>query len=130
MKKNIKKSDIYLILIIAILAIGAFAFQKIYENKTSVGKAYAVIRINGDIYKKLPLDEDTEVKIELKDGNYNIVKIKDKKAYISEASCPDKICVHEGKISKNHQVITCLPNKVTVTIENTDEKDAADVVAS
>ena len=58
------------------------------------------------------------------DGTYslnngsNILVIKEKKAYLIEADCPDKLCVKQGKISKCNQCITCLPNKLTVTIES------------
>ena len=38
------------------------------------------------------------------------------KAYLSDANCPDKLCVHQGKISMTGETITCLPNKLTVTV--------------
>ena len=42
--------------------------------------------------------------------------IKDKKAYISEASCPDMICVHTGYADELKSIV-CVPNGVTVSIE-------------
>ncbi len=42
-------------------------------------------------------------------------------AYLSDANCPDKLCVHQGKISRTGEVITCLPNKLTVTVFGAEE---------
>ena len=67
-----------------------------------------------------------------KDGEYslnggtNTLIIKDGKAYMIDADCPDKLCVRQGKISRNGETITCLPNKLTVTV--IDEKGEVDLV--
>ena len=67
-----------------------------------------------------------------KDGEYslnggtNTLIIKDGKAYMTDADCPDKLCVRQGKISRNGETITCLPNKLTVTV--IDEKGEVDLV--
>lgn len=43
--------------------------------------------------------------------------------YVSmpEASCPDQICVHHSRISRNKETIVCLPDKVVITIENGED---------
>ena len=67
-----------------------------------------------------------------KDGEYslnggtNTLIIKDGKAYMTDADCLDKLCVRQGKISRNGETITCLPNKLTVTV--IDEKGEVDLV--
>ena len=43
--------------------------------------------------------------------------IRDGKADVTEADCPDKLCVLQGKISRSGQTIICLPNKTMVTIK-------------
>ena len=42
--------------------------------------------------------------------------IKSGTAYISEASCPDKQCMKQGKISRAGEMLVCLPNRVVVKI--------------
>lgn len=32
------------------------------------------------------------------------------------ADCPDKLCIHQGKISHTGETIACLPNRVTVRV--------------
>ena len=57
-----------------------------------------------------------------KDGKTtNLLVIKDGKADVTEADCPDKLCVHQKAISKTNETIVCLPNKVVVQVIGTGE---------
>ena len=60
------------------------------------------------------------------DNHINKIKIADGKVWVTEASCPDKLCVKQGKIDKDGQSIICLPNKVVVKIvsDKTNDVDA------
>ena len=51
-----------------------------------------------------------------KKGCSNILIIENGVAWLEDADCPDKLCVRQGKVHLDGQVITCLPNKLTVTI--------------
>ena len=53
-------------------------------------------------------------------GGSNILVIADGAAWISEADCPDDLCVKQGKVRSGGQCITCLPNKLTVTVYGAD----------
>lgn len=76
--------------------------------------AYAVVRVNGDIVSKFSLND--EGTYSLNDGS-NILVIEKGSAYLIDADCPDKLCVNQGKIKNKGEIITCLPNRLTVTIE-------------
>lgn len=115
--KTIRKSDLILIAVLLIIAAAAYAGIKIYGS-SATDKAQAVIKINGREYKRLSLDKDTELVIETDNGNYNKLIIKNGMANIEDASCPDKLCVHQKAISSKGEMLVCLPNKVTVEIEN------------
>ena len=49
--------------------------------------------------------------------------IKSGKAYMSEAGCPDKVCVSQGEISRTGESIICLPNRIVVTIEGNNKSE-------
>ncbi len=49
-------------------------------------------------------------------GGTNTLVIENGKAWLSHADCPDHLCVKQGKVHASGQVITCLPNKLTVTV--------------
>ena len=40
-----------------------------------------------------------------------------------EASCPDKLCVNQKAVSKNNESIICLPNKVIVEVDSSENSD-------
>ena len=46
----------------------------------------------------------------------NKVRIEHDGVYMDNANCPDKLCVHQGRISRTGQSIICLPNKIIVEI--------------
>ena len=70
------------------------------------------VEIDGAVVASYPLDTDGEYPIE--DGN--ILTVKDGKAYMSWADCPDKTCVRSHAVSKSGESIICLPNRVTVRV--------------
>ena len=59
-----------------------------------------------------------------KGENLNRLIIKDGKAYMETATCPDGICVNHNPIFRDGESIVCLPNGVVVTIiKNDDDLD-------
>ncbi len=108
-----KRNDFILIAVILIISIfSIFAFRSFSENGD-----YAVISLNGVEYAAYPLSDDREVKIGDSGTSYNVINIEDKKVYISDADCPDHICVNHRAISKTGETIICLPHKLSVTIK-------------
>lgn len=111
-KSIIRKNDI--LLIIAVLVV-AMLFGSIMMLTRSEGGTAVIIK-DGNEIQRLSLDRDTEYVVgEGKD--LNKVVIRDGKAYVSEAGCPDKICVKTGAVCYEGETIVCLPNKLVVRIE-------------
>ena len=104
-----------LLVITAIIALGVRLTEK-------TGKTVAV-SVDGVERYTFPLDEDLEFKIEGYEDGTNYLVIKDGEAFLTEASCPDLLCVHMGKISSQGQSIICLPNRVVVEIRDDNESD-------
>ena len=42
---------------------------------------------------------------------------------MTDADCPDQLCVHQKAASKNHESIICLPNKVVVEVNGNKESE-------
>ena len=87
----------------------------------------AVIYANGEEYKTLSLSEDSETKVET-EGGLNIVVVEGGEVYMSAASCPDRLCVRQGRISKGGETIVCLPHKVVVEVFSA-ERSGVDAVS-
>ena len=110
---NARKNDIFLIggiIIFALIAL-LFSFCIFGDQGDTV-----VVTVDGEEYARLPIDEDTELLIVGKDGETNLLVIKDGNVRIVEASCKNQICVRTGAASAL-KTIVCSPNRVIVSIE-------------
>lgn len=113
-KKQRLLFDGALILLMLLIALGSyFAFSANKEEG-----ACAVVLIGGEEAGRYPLTKNGTFPL---NGGTNTLVIEDGYAYLSEATCPDKICVQMGKIHLNGQLIVCLPNEVIVTVEGGDD---------
>ena len=120
------KNDI--LLATGILLLAAICFL-IFSFSMKEGK-YALVTVDGEQVYKHSLNEDDETVIlgaNSSSGEQNVLVIKDGKAFVKSANCPDKICVSHRKISKTGETIVCLPNKVVISIEksSSDGLDAS-----
>ncbi len=124
MKKSIlKKNDI--LLIGGFLVI--FAVIMLILSTTNTSGNQVVVSIDGVESYSFPLNEDLEFVITGYEGGTNYLVIENGEAYLKDASCPDHLCVHMGKISNVGQSIICLPNRVVIEIEgNNDKNDGTD----
>ena len=84
----------------------------------------AVVRVDGVETERHSLTVDGTFPL---NGGSNILVIAGGQAWLSDADCPDLLCVKQGKIHYTGQVITCLPNRLTVTVEG-GESNGVDLV--
>lgn len=83
-----------------------------------------IIEVNGQLYAKYDFNQITSNKfVEIKTQyGYNKVEINKNSVRIVEASCPDKLDVKAGWISKSNQMLVCLPNRLVVKIQGKDTR--------
>ncbi len=104
-----KKRDI--VFICAILVFSGILFA-VFPLMRDDG-AYVTVKIDGKEVARYSLSIDGEYI--LNEGT-NTLLIKDGKASIHDSKCPDKLCEKLGEISKTGETLTCLPNRLTVTV--------------
>lgn len=71
---------------------------------------------NGVIIHEYSLNQDRTEIIPAPSGGRNTLCIQNGKVWVIDASCPDKICEHAGKISLPGEIIACLPNRLIIQI--------------
>ena len=109
--------------IIFIIAVAAAAAVLYFSGLLAPkgGGVWAVVYVDGEEVKRATLSaEYTEIPVETPWGE-NLVVVSGGKADVIEADCPDKLCVKQGKISKNGETIVCLPHKLVVEIEGGED---------
>lgn len=122
-----RRNDI--IFIIALLLISAIGLVYLFVFRDSGdtvkvtvdAKPYGIYSLSEDIIEEIISGDNGEER--------NLLVIKDGKAYVESASCPDGICSAHRPIFRNGESIVCLPNKVVITVITADTQDTADIVA-
>ncbi len=123
-RKRLRRNDV--IFIAVLLAVVAIAGACLYFFR---GEGNTVtVSIDGKVVATYSLDEDRVEDIRTGQDGLNRLVIKDGKAWVETASCPDGICAGHKPIHREGESIVCLPNKVVITVKTADTADAPDIV--
>lgn len=112
--KILKKGDLILygtLLAVCLIFVGIKLYNRNYPVK------FLEIKVDGELYKKMELKNtlDSILEVSSKEGKVSI-EIRDGKARVVDSTCKDKLCEKMGWVSETGEVITCLPNRITVSI--------------
>ena len=111
--RKFRNDLIFIAAILAVVAIGAAALFFLRGEGSTVR-----VEVDGTVIGTYPLSVDREVEIITGDNGeeLNLLVIKDGKATVTTATCPDGICAAHRPISREGESIICLPHKVVVTV--------------
>lgn len=115
-RKAAYKRDLALAGILLIAAVLLLLLMRGRRTEETVSGPVAVVTVNGKEAGRYPLTDDGTFPL---NGGSNVLVISDGEAWVSEANCPDRICMGMGKISKSGEFIACLPNRLIITVEET-----------
>lgn len=113
-KQLMHKRDLILILALLLTALAGYGYNRWQAGR--IPPVTAQVTVDGKLVKTLDLSVDTTVTITGAAGGTNVLVVKDREIWCSHASCPDKLCVKQGKKHLVTDTIVCLPNKLVVTI--------------
>ena len=123
-----KSTKFWIILTSVVLLISCIsAAAVLYYNGT--GNTVCIYQ-NGDLIEKIHLDTVTmpyTIHLGSKNGGYNEITVEEGRICVSDASCPDHICINTGWISDGAIPIVCLPNQLVIQIEG--ERSEIDIAA-
>ena len=117
-----------IILIISLLLIAGIGMLYLFVFR---GKGDTVrVTVDGKVYGTYSLSENTEEDICTgeKGECHNLLVIKDGKAYMKTATCPDGICVEHTPIFRDGESIVCLPNGVVITVIISNSTGKPDII--
>jgi len=118
-KKRRFRADVLLIAALLLLS-GAFFLVR---HLLSAGGDAAAVYVDGRCTGVYPLSKDVTVTLVSPEGGTNVLVIENGAATVTDASCPDKICVHMGPIREVGEMIVCLPNRTMIVIEGRGEAE-------
>jgi hypothetical protein len=118
-EKTLKKKEIIFIaaiLLIAFAMMGILYLMRL-RNRGQIENAH--IYVNGEDYGSYSLSVDQVIEV----NDTNVCEIKDGKIQMTDASCPDQLCIYQGAIDDNGGMIVCLPNAVIITSDRSETDD-------
>lgn len=121
--RKYKNDIIFIAAILAVVAIAAVALFLLRGEGSTV-----TVEVDRQIIGTYSLAIDRVVDITTDDGEMNHLVIRDGKAFMESATCPDGVCVSHRPISREGETIVCLPHKVVVTVIGGNENEP-DVIA-
>ena len=112
------KSNVFWIIILSVVVIlsSAFAFYLRQAPATMVN-----VYQNGELIETIDLSAGAQVyslAIECEAG-INVITVENGRVRVSEADCPDKLCVLQGWVSGGATPIVCLPHRLVIEPVNT-----------
>ena len=124
MNRRFGKNDLFFISFLVIFCIVVCVW--VYKGGAVEGSKIT-ITVDGKEYGTYSLFQEQMITIG-EGENQNIIQIKNGKAYMKEASCPDQLCVDQNEISFDKESIICLPNKVVITVISDTKSDVDGLV--
>ena len=102
------------------LAVAAFALFLLYLFRPAPGNFLtATVVLNNEVIAQYPLSSLSEpVTLYLEELDYPLtIQAERGRIRISQANCPDQVCVRQGRIQYQEETIVCLPHRLVVRIE-------------
>lgn len=120
-----RRNDIILLVTVLLLSCAGILFVNYRKNsvKTDIAKAKVLMSVDGKVEQEIDLSKDGDYAILNDNGDFNMINITQGVVRMKEANCPDKLCIHQGKISKNGETIVCLPHGLIVEIKSEDNPE-------
>lgn len=115
--KLLKKSDIILAAIVAVICAAALAFMG-----SSGQSLTATVSVDGEIYEVIDLSEvEGEIVIVTPTDPETVIKASKNAVWFESSQCENQLCVDSGKLSKNGAAVACLPAKTVITVEGAEK---------
>ena len=110
--------DIVVIVAICIAALLIALIPLFAQNEGSFVKVTAGLSAESVL---LPLEEDGLHTFE-SNGHALTIEIKEGSVSVIDATCPDRVCISSGRISRGGEIIVCVPSMITIEILSENEE--------
>ncbi len=110
---QMSKYDGFLITIVLIIAmVSLFSFKQ----SASAGGEKVLIYENSSLLKEIDLNREKTFEVNTEKGKMEI-EIGEGRTRVLKSSCPQKICLNTGWISKPGQTVVCIPNRILLEVK-------------
>lgn len=131
MKSAMKHKKTAWILSALILLLFVVCVSMLYFRTTHRDSMTAEIYLDGELIRQIDLSTVTsEYQFTVRDssGGSNTITVRPGAIGITQADCPDKLCVHQGFMQDDLLPIVCLPHHLVIRVVPTDSVTLTDAV--
>ena len=89
------------------------------QQRPAAEPGVARITLDGELVQEIDLSKVGRAysfRLEDGDGGYNVISVEPGRIRVSEADCPDLVCVRQGWIADATVPIVCLPHHLVIEI--------------
>ena len=124
--RKIKNDLIFIISLLLAVSLLGLGFYLLRGEGDTV-----IVTVDGELFGTYSLSKDKTIEIRTGEdaSQCNRLVIRDGKAYVEYASCPDGICAAHKPISRRGESIVCLPHRVVITVRTAGHSPEPDIVA-
>lgn len=119
------RNKIFIAIFAGLAIVSLLIILKVKTAKTDASAAEIVQ--DGNVIQTVDLSsvsEPYDITVRTEDGGYNTIHVEQGSIRVSEADCPDRLCVKQGEITNGIYPIVCLPHRLTVRIVENSGIDA------
>ncbi len=119
------RNKIFIAIFAGLAIVSLLIILKVKTAKTDASAAEIVQ--DGNVIQTVDLSsvsEPYDITLRTEDGGYNTIHVEQGSIRVSEADCPDRLCVKQGEITNGIYPIVCLPHRLTVRIVENSGIDA------
>lgn len=104
------------LILLAVIALSAFLISASLAGAEEASGLEMVVSVNGREVLSRPLGNgDQRITVRGYQGE-SLIEVSGGKVHMVDSACPDKLCVRTGWISRPHESIVCLPNRVVIEL--------------
>lgn len=124
-RSKLKNDVIFIAALLTVVILAGLGFSFLRANGDRI-----TVTVNGELYGVYLLAEDAEVEIRTGENGeeLNYLVIREGRAYIETATCPDGICAAHKPILRVGESIVCLPHRIVITVLGADSNEQPDLV--
>jgi hypothetical protein len=124
---RMKRRDIIILAVVLVASLALYLLrpQPIQDTNATL---YMQISIDGQTQEFVPLTEERDIRIELENGEYNVVHISPGGFAVTESNCYNQDCIHQGEVTADNiakrvlaNEIICLPHKLVLSLVSQEE---------
>lgn len=119
------KTRTWIILIAVAAVVLAVLSLRLLTNRRE-GTAVEVVQ-DGVVLQEIDLSavaREYSFDVQWPGGGSNTVRVQPGRICVSEADCPDKICIAQGWLSDEATPIVCLPHRLIIQVKGAGQLDA------